>query len=639
MTISGFVLRTQRLMFGTAAVKAIAVAGSAILAFLALSAILNLSAVTAASVTVVVAIGILGFLVWKARTIRSMTSVALWLEETIPAMHYEIVTSAGADKPLPELERSVRIDGMQPFVTHRLTRVLLRSAILLLGASLIYLVSPATSLGRGRIHAGLARAFPGAVSPINKLASIRMRITPPAYSGLRPSDRIDVASVTTLAGSRVSLSGSGSPEGILVTVDGTAVTTTGDDDRWSVSLAATKPVSIVRITHGAASRIIVVEAIPDKPPQVVLTSPLRDTTLRNSRYSVMLHAEATDDIGLTQGYFEYLVVSGTGEAFSGRTVTSAPFRFDSKTGRLQARLDLSSLNVVAGDLISVRTVVRDNNTLTGPSIGTSDTRSFRVARADEYDSVSIEAAAPPPVDSSAMSQRMLILMTEALVKKQKTLTRKQFVKESDDIGFMEDRIRKRVYDILYQTDSPDGPGEVEEVESEIQAINNPDLKEAYDALWDAVRSLRIAEPAVALSPMRVALKALDRARLAKRLYLRGATPRVVIDISRVRMTGKEKGASSIRTPQAARDSTRRMLVSGFESASRISKADPALAIEQLSLLRVRALPVLPGFASALRDVIEALETRHNAEPALVRARRMLSVPSANAAPNGEWGGG
>jgi hypothetical protein len=238
-----------------------------------------------------------------------------------------------------------------------------------------------------------------------------------------------------------------------------------------------------------------------------------------------------------------------------------------------------------------------------------------------------------------MSQRMLILMTEALVKKQKTLTRQQLVKESDDIGFLEDRIRKRVYDILYQTDSPDGPGDTEEAESEIQAINNPDLKQAYDALWDAVRSLRIAEPAAALPPMRIALKALDRARLAKRLYLRGAAPRIVVDIARVRMTGKDKGSSSLRPTQFAADSSRREITQGLEVALRKLRSDPRAAMDDLALLRARSLREFPEVAKALGDAAVLLQKNRSPESALARARKALDQSHRGTTVSSDWAGG
>ena len=337
-----------------------------------------------------------------------------------------------------------------------------------------------------------------------------------------------------------------------------------------------------------------------------------------------LHAETTDDVALTTGYYEYLITSGSGEIFTARTINTTPVQFGgARTGALDATLDLKSLKLSQGDVVSIRAIVRDANTLSGPSIGTSDTRTIRIARADEYDSVSIEAVAPPPVDSSAMSQRMLIVMTEALVKKEKTISREEWVKQATNIGTMEDRIRRRVYDILYQTESQDAPSDTEEAESEVHAIANKDLKEAYDALWDAVRSLQIAEPKPALPPMRIALKALDRARLAQRLYLRGTPPKIIVDLQRVRLTGKEKGSSNVRTPRSFADSARVRISARFSAALDLIEKQPARAMTELALMRVDALSSLPDFAAALGQATDAIRAGRDATLPLMRARRAL----------------
>jgi hypothetical protein len=283
--------------------------------------------------------------------------------------------------------------------------------------------------------------------------------------------------------------------------------------------------------------------------------------------------------------------------------------------------------------------VRDGNTLSGPSIGTSDTRTIRIARADEYDSTSIEAAAPPPVDSSAISQRMLILMTEELVRKEKTLSREEWVKQSTDIGTAEDRIRKRVYDILYQAESQDAPSDSEEVETGIEAIENKDLREAYNALWEAVRSLQIAEPKPALPPMRVALAALDRARLSGRVYLRGAQPKIIVDLQRVRLTGKEKGTGSVRTPRSSADSVRVRLSTRFNAALDVLQAEPARAIRDFALLRVEALTALPELAVALAEATDAMRAGRDATLALQRARRALDGPPRATPGLPAWSGG
>jgi hypothetical protein len=230
---------------------------------------------------------------------------------------------------------------------------------------------------------------------------------------------------------------------------------------------------------------------------------------------------------------------------------------------------------------------------------------------------------------------MLIAMAEQLAREQPKLARTELVKRSTDIGELEDRIRRRVREILTDgeetpvQDKPDSLGAtVEEMESpdEISGTQNPDLKAAYNSLWEAVRSLRIAEPSAALPPMRTALKALDRARLANRLYLRGTPPRIIVDLNRVRLTGKEKGGSNIRSPRSFADSARARLGARFEALVQSIDKDPARTISDLAMLRVDALTVLPDFAAALGAASDAIRNRRDATLPLLRARRALEGP-------------
>ena len=310
----------------------------------------------------------------------------------------------------------------------------------------------------------------------------------------------------------------------------------------------------------------------------------------------------------------------------------------SRTGSIRATLDLASLKLNQGDVVSIRAIAQDGNTLTGPGLATSDTRTFRIARADEYDSVAVDAAAPLPVDTAAMSQRMLIAMTEKLVKEMKRIPHTELVKRSGQIGDLEDRIRKRVEEILYELEGGEEGAEAEapgtppdpsktlegEESDEVRANKNPDLMEAFNALWAAVRSLQIAEPDSALPPMRVALKALDRARLANRLYLRGMPPKVIVDIARVRMSGKEKGTANIRTPRTAVDSQRVALEKRFSDAVELIESKPADAVRAFTLMQVEALSVSPAVASALGEAVDAFRKGRDATLPLLRARRALS---------------
>lgn len=584
------------------------------------------------------------FLLWRGRHIAATDRVALWIEERLPRLQYSLITAIDP-APMPDkdaLESAVEREDISGITRSAFGRSVGPAVgALILAAALLY-VSPSAAFGRSGLFARAGGRGPsGAIPAESRLTGLRVDVFPPAYARKGSTSLDDPESVRALIGSRIVVTGTGAKDGIQAHLGDLSHSVGGSTSSWSTQLVMPAKPAALTLTDRSYGRVIVLEPQIDEVPKVVLLSPVRDTTFRKPQpLMVRLHAEGTDDVALTTGYFEYLITSGSGEIFTGRTITTPPVDFGgARAGSLDATLDLASLKLAQGDVVSIRALVRDANTLSGPSIGTSDTRTYRIARADEYDSVSIEAAAPPPVDSSAMSQRMLILMTEALVKKEKTLSREEWVKQSTEIGTMEDRIRKRVYDILYETDSPAGAGDTEEAESEVHAITNKDLKEAYDALWVAVRSLQIAEPKPALPPMRVALQALDRARLAQRLYLRGRPPKIIVDVQRVRLTGKDKGAGSIRTPRPFADSVRLHLSSQFNSVLDLLEKEPARAMRELALMRVDALSTVPDFAAALSEAADAMRAGRDATLPLMRARRALDG-AARAVPGlPQWSGG
>lgn len=479
----------------------------------------------------------------------------------------------------------------------------------------------------------------------SRLEDLEVTVTPPSYTGARPQKLENPSSVAALVGSRVTVIGEGAPVGLRAVLGGAGLNVTATRRGWSVTLIMPQKATALALGDGGDERLIVLQPESDAPPRIVLRLPARDSTLRVPRGVIRLSATATDDIGLSAAYFEYLVTTGSGEIFSARTLTTSAVRYGgSRSGALSATLDLALLKLGQGDVVSMRAIAHDLNNLSGPGVATSDTRTFRVARADEYDSVSVDAAAPAPIDSSAMSQRMLLIMTEELVRKQNTLSRAERVKQSTEIGDMEDRLRKRVDGILNASDSPDEQAHLEEAghvhtADENAGPVNKDLLEAYNALWEAVRSLQIAEPAPALPPMRVALKALDRARLANRLYLRGVPPRVIVDLVRVRLAGKEKGFPSARTARTAADTVTAKLASRFSDAIAMLPDASARAMRALTLLRVDAIAAAPSFAAALGEAVEALRSGRDVTMPLLRARRALhGEPSGRPGLPG-WSGG
>lgn len=573
---------------------------------------------------------------WRGRRVTSANRVALWIEERIPLLQYALISAVepGLAADHRALEKSVETEDIPGATLAALRRTVLPAAgALVLAAALLY-VSPASAVGRSGVFRGGAKNVPRAVPAGSRLNGLQVEVIPPAYARQARRALEDPASVRALVGSTIIVTGDGPSSGLAARLGDVAERVTGGSASWRAQLVMpTKPAALT-LTDRAYEKIIVLEPQVDEAPKVALVSPVRDTTVRVPQLVVQLHAETTDDVALAMGYFEYLITSGSGEIFTARTITTRPVEFGgARTGALDATLSLASLKLSQGDIVSVRAIVRDANTLSGPSIGTSETRTFRVARADEYDSVSVDAAGPLPIDSTATSQRMLIVMAEKLAREQSGITRQELVRRSTEIGELEDRIRKRVHEILFESQDLSGqkqqPGDpapgIEEMEpaDEMTGLKNPNLTAAYNALWEAVRSLQIAEPAPALPPMRVALKALDRARTANRLYLRGTPPRIVVDIQRVRLAGKDKGISNVRTPRSFADSLRIRLSARFNAALSLIQPQPARAMRDLALIQVDAISTFPAFAAAVADAAEAMRAGRDATLPLLRARRSL----------------
>jgi hypothetical protein len=657
MTVLDRVRRTQRLLGAAAATQAFAWGLAAALSTVAAISFLSLEfsrlqtdSATSAIIGLIVGAAVATAILWRSRHFVSTNRVALWIEERIPELHYSLVTAMEQrESPFAAgMERAVAQQNVGSATLAALRRGWIASAAALMAALLLLYVSPSPAFGRGGGSSPFGRF--GTVSSLtgSRLDGIQVLVTSPAYAGGRTVTLYDPSSIAALTGSGIAIRGKGSASGVSASST-TPARISGVSGGWvALLLMPAKPAALT-LRDRNYERTIVLDPRADAPPRIALTSPLRDTTLRAPRLVVQLNATVSDDIGLDAGHFEYLITTGSGEIFKARTITTPVVRFGgSRSGSMSATLDLASLRLGERDIVSMRAIAQDGNTLSGPSVATSDTRTIRIARAGEYDSLAIDAAAPQPIDSSAMSQRMLIVMTEQLVREQPKLTRQDLVKRSTEIGDLEEQIRRRVHEIL--TDNPEEivaekPGDsaatIEQMEApeQITGAKNPDLVTAYNALWEAVRSLQIAEPAPALPPMRVALKALDQARIANRLYLRGIPPKIIVNLDRVRLTGKEKGSSNTRTPRSFADSTRARLSARFAGVLEMIEKQPARALTELALMRVDALPTLPDFAAALGEATDAIRAGRDVTLPLLRARRALDGPPTLTPRLPQWTGG
>ncbi len=679
------VARTRAALAAAAVVAALARGAAVASLLLVMAGALDWAAGLERSARVMVvptalALGALVMLIslWRARRTFRLESVALWIEERRPALRFALVTAlepgvAGAS--LPDLERVVS-DARWGMPAVRAALFAIVRPALLLGAALVLRAAlPPAVMARieaPRVGDSLENPRSATVAGTSRLSPLVATVTPPAYTGRKPVTLEEPSSISALASSGVRLEGRGSASGISASLASGALEVTGASGRWSVIFAMPSNPAAVRLGHGRDSRMIVLEPLHDSVPIVTLSAPARDTVMREARGAMRLAASATDDVGLTSLWLEYIVSSGEGESFTFRSgVVSRSAPRGGRTASIESAIRLDTLGLRPGDVVHLRAVAVDGNTATGPDTGVSETRALRVARAGEYDSIAVEGAPPPEADASALSQRMLIQLTEELERRRPRLERSVVVGESRRIGADQARLRKRVGDIIFErlgeAESGEESGQIsprpemtpEELlraadaatsgegahaldfegdETPVVAVNRP-LLEAYNAMWDAGRELESGEPGAALPHMRAALAAIMRAREAERLYLRGRAPEVVVDIAKVRLAGKIDSASArARVPRERLSSSSAQRAARLDAALLALHSDPAAAVDSLALLRVDALTDAPRLAAELAAAVDSLRSGKDATAPLARARRMAAGAPVTHAHASEWGG-
>ena len=591
---------------------------------------------------------------------KDVESVALWIESRFPSLNYALVTAVD---PLyagrvPEIERAASRVEFEPEVSRAARRAVARPGAIAGVCAVLLLALPDGALGRITRSTDRDPLGGGALRrSSNALASIAVRVVAPAYASLATQLLDDPASVRALIGSSLTIEGRAGDAAVSATMGIAASESQRTSNRWTMSIVMPSTPVAVRLHSGAHERLLVLEPVVDSAPVVTMTLPGRDSIYRTPRGAVQLSAELSDDFGLASATFEYIVSSGGGENFTFKSGTIGGAQFGGTRGTIGARFLLDTMKLQGGDIIHIRAVARDRNTVSGAGVGASETRTLRIARADEYDSVAVDAAPPPEPEKNVLSQRMLLMLAEALQKQRPSTARAAVVMESRRIAVDQTRLRKLVGEVVFQrlgenqgeegdalerrldrpvnpdsvlaaaeratTNTADKPLEGEGDETPIVAINKP-LLEAYNHMWSASTELELGEPGKAAPFMRRALEALQRSRSAERVYLRGKVRTVVVDVARVRLVGKDKGASNERAPRLALDPARLTRLARFDAALALSPQSPAAAVDSMLVLRLDLLDHDRVAARTLDDAANALRAGRDATAALIRARRALS---------------
>ncbi|NUS39125.1 MAG: hypothetical protein HOQ02_08895 [Lysobacter sp.] len=441
---------------------------------------------------------------------------------------------------------------------------------------------------------GIAAPTGNAATP--RLASMRLDIQPPTYTGLpaRSVATLD-ASIPEGAVLRWTLRFSTPPRyATLRVLDGRDVALQRDGDDWHGE---------VRVARSMLYRIVLDAPLPraqsglhridvraDAAPVLRVLEPRRNLSVHAPGQRIWpLAFEADDDHGLAPAArIELVQTQGTGENITTRqsAITLAGVGAP-RHRRWTHALDLGALGLSPGDDVIVRFVVADNRA-PQPHVVRSPSFILRWPPETTSEASGMDGLVRTTLPAYLRSQRQVIIDAETLLKQRRALDAAPFLKRSNALGDDQQALRLRYGQFLGEesegapklptSDLPtsDAPaadthahagnegaplpapppkfGEAGDVlgdfghvhdSPEAATLLDPDTKEILRAalrqMWESELHLRQGDPAAALPFAYKALGFIKQVQQATRIYLaRTGSEPPPVDESR-RLTGKREG--------------------------------------------------------------------------------------------------
>ena len=409
-----------------------------------------------------------------------------------------------------------------------------------------------------------------AVSATPMVDAIEFTVTPPAYTRRAAQQVKNPSRLAVLEGSRIVIHVSANAAAVqLVTLDSSSALANARKGWFTGTITAMVDGFIAvepRSSAGQAGerRLVGLTVIADSAPRTRIVTPGRDMIVPDGKRAIDIAAEAADDIGLTSLGLRYTVVSGSGERFEFKEGT-VPLTVDSSRGTkwtARVKWDLNALGLESGDMVVYRTVA-------------GDARPGPMPTAVESDAYIIEVAAPggvaaagfavdPEQERYAVSQQMVILKTERLLKKKATAEKEAYANAAAEIGGEQRRVRAEFLFMLGGEMGADPAAdtsmtninETQEVEQEADLAAGREAMGGRIAVLSAIRSMSRAgrslndtDVETALTHERAALKQLELAFSRTRIILRALSERERLDSAR-RLTGEFSDAVNARRAAA-----------------------------------------------------------------------------------------
>lgn len=471
------------------------------------------------------------------------------------------------------------------------------------------------------------------------IASVVVTVVPPGYTARETSTLRDPDELHVLAGSLLRITARAAAGGVVLeTLDGRRTMTAGDDGSYAAEMIADADGFLSLENTPAAGgvavrRLIGLSVSPDSVPRVRITAPAADLRLADGARTVDVTIEAEDDIALRTLVLSYTRVTGFGEQFTflEGNLPLALTQSDARRWSARASWPLGGLELKRGDMVVYRAVATDRRP--GALAGESDTYVIEVVGGDAAGTGGLTG--DDELDRYALSQQMIVVMTQRLIARRSSLSRDEVGHEAAVLAAAQRTVRAEFVFMLggeLEDAEPVNVG-LAELHEEAHALADAamaegglasrgrnDLARAIQAMSHAVTLLTAADLEEALRAEQTALTFLQRAFSSSRYIMRALTQREQIDSSR-RLTGALASAVPARRPYA------------------VSPPDPRLVLLRDALAGIAALAgaaaVGDDAAARASSLARDVARIDPADVALQQVVRLLSAASAAVAADDE----
>ncbi|HWP44110.1 MAG TPA: hypothetical protein VNO14_12780, partial [Blastocatellia bacterium] len=463
---------------------------------------------------------------------------------------------------------------------------------------------------------------------------LRLLLTPPAYTRRGASVQVDDGNIVALEGTRAEIvikTGRAGSIAFLSLGGADDVPMSGDGLTGRKASFIVKEDSSYRVTVQAGpdtdskwEGLYSIKAIKDGPPDVHIIQPASDLLFSSEEIpsSLSIRIRAKDEFEVSSMKLRYIKATGEGDSsqFESGEIRLRAVADAEGAWRGAASLNLEEIGLGPGVSVVLQAEATDNNTLTGPSTGFSESIIIQAAE-PEKQKIEVDDLSPNELLRFQTSQRMILIKTERLHRQRGRLSSEEFLARSNEIAVEQRRFREsfnEFSDLEPAHEHEAGEGRAgEEAEPEGHNAALPEIPsggsqsarsmiKAIRAMWRAEAELRVASTATAIEFEKEALLHLKAAQNGLRYFAQIASKAEPIDLKR-RYKGRLddiRNRVEILRPYSEHPSTRqlnsilsdlyesaRSLAGGETLTGQLQAAGRKIEIASEELLQVRGVEV------------------------------------------------